>query len=82
MTSHLDKRPHADLDSDVLSGGRVRDVARLLEVVLALLLLLTLVLGHVRRVALLVVAVVALLHLVVLDFLHRLDLVDTPGQKV
>ena len=82
MTSHLDKRPHADLDSDVLSRGRIGDVAGLLEVVLALLLLLTLVLGHVRRVALLVVAVVALLHLVVLDLLHRLDLVDTPGQKV
>ena len=78
LMSHLDERPHAKLNCDILCGRGVGDVARLLEVVLTLLLLLALVLGHVGRVTLLVVAVVALLHLVVLNLFHCLNLVNAP----
>merc|ERR1712060_838832 len=74
----LDEWPHTKLNSDILSGRRVGDVARLLEVVLTLLLLLAFVLRHICGVTLLVVAVVALLHLVVLNLLHGLNLVNAP----
>ena len=50
----------------------------LVEVIVALLLLLSVVLSLVGGVTLLVVGVVALLHVIVHDLLHLLHLVHTP----
>ena len=78
LVTVLDKRSAAHLDRLGDGLGLVLDEAVLPVVLVALLLLLRLVVGHVGRVAPLVVGVVALDHLVVLDLLHHLDLVDAP----
>ena len=74
----LHQRSSADLNSLVESDLLVLDEAALPIVLLALLLLLGLVVGDVGGVAPLVVAVVALDHVIVLGFLHHLDLVNAP----
>merc|ERR1711911_126729 len=73
----LDEGGPAHLDGLVVDNLLVVDEAVLPEVLLALLLLLGLVVGHVGGVAPPVVGVVTLNSLVVLSLLDHLDLVDT-----
>merc|ERR1719334_260884 len=74
----LDQRSPADVGCLVEGDLFVLDETVLPEVLLALLLLLGLVVGHVGGVTPSVVGVVALHHIVVLCLLHHLHLVNTP----
>lgn len=74
----LDQRSPTDVGCLVEGDLFVLDETVLPEVLLALLLLLGLVVGHVGGVTPPVVGVVALHHIVVLCLLHHLHLVNTP----
>merc|ERR1712080_223274 len=74
----LDQRSPADVGCLVEGDLFVLDETVLPEVLLALLLLLGFVVGHVGGVTPPVVGVVALHHIVVLCLLHHLHLVNTP----
>merc|ERR1712198_755301 len=74
----LDQRSSAHLHSLIEGNLLVVDEAVLSEVLLALLLLLGLVVGHIGGVAPPVVRVVTLDNLIILSLLHHLDLVNAP----
>merc|ERR1711962_700503 len=74
----LDQRSSADISCLVEGDLFVLDETAFPEVLLALLLLLGLVVGHVGGVTPPVVGVVALHYIVVLCLLHHLHLVNTP----
>merc|ERR1719308_596322 len=74
----LDQRSSAHLHGLVESNLLVVDEAVLPEVLLALLLLLGLVVGHIGGVTPPVVGVVALHNFIILSLLNHLDLINTP----